>query len=67
MAVLVPAWWELRELARDPGGDLVTSPLLPATGAGAGEGTRRRWTAVLPALLVPVAYPVLAVVGWVLA
>jgi hypothetical protein len=67
VAVLGLAWWEHRELARNLDDDLVTSPLSAVTGSPAGEGTRRRWTALLPACMIPVAYLVLAAVGWMLA
>ncbi|MUN62839.1 hypothetical protein GMA12_06745 [Kocuria sediminis] len=67
VAVLGLAWWEFRELARGLGDDLVTSPLSPEAESPAGEGTRRRWTALLPAGMIPVAYPVLAAFGWMLA
>ena len=67
VAVLGLAWWELRELARGLGDDLVTSPLPPEAGSPAGEGTLRRWTVLLPACMIPVTYPVLAAFGWMLA
>lgn len=65
--VLVLAWWEHRVLVRDLGTDLVTSPLSPVSGTPGTARRRRRWTALLPAGMLPLAYLVLSAVGWLLA
>lgn len=67
VVVLVLAWVEYRELAGDGEGDLVTTPLTPAPGQPATTGLRGRWTALLPACLVPVSYVALAVLSWSVA
>lgn len=64
--VLVLAWLEYRELARDAAGDLVTSPLTPAPGVAA-AATRVRLAALLPACLIPATYLTLAAFSWILA
>lgn len=66
VAVLVLAWLEYRELARDAAGDLVTSPLTPAPDVAA-SGPRRRLAALLPACLIPAVHLALAAVTWILA
>lgn len=62
--VLVLAWAEHRELARDAGDDLVTSPLEPAAAV---RQRRLRRTALVPAGLVPLAYLALATTHWLTA
>lgn len=65
--VVILAWLEYRELAGDLDDNLVTSPLSPAPGVPATSGNRRRWIAILPACLIPLAYLVLAAFGWIFA
>ncbi|MGY1855170.1 hypothetical protein [Modestobacter sp. SYSU DS0290] len=67
VAVLVLAWIEYRELARDIEGDLVTSPLDTPTGQPAATARHRRWVTVAPAYVGPAAYLVFAALGWLAA
>lgn len=67
VAVLVLAWVEYRELARDDDGDLVTSPLPPAPEPPDATSRRRLWTTLLPACLIPAIYLVLATSNWLIA
>ena len=63
VVVLVITWAEYRELSRDAGSDLVTSPLSP-TAEPPERPTSRHWVFLLPTLLVPVAYVVFAAIPW---
>ncbi|MEU4777217.1 hypothetical protein [Micromonospora sp. NPDC023633] len=67
VVVLVLAFVERRELARDLDDDLVTSPF--ASAPQAPEARRRRgWVAVLvPSCVIPVGYLVLATFSWLYA
>lgn len=67
VVVLLLAWCERRELARELDDDLVTSPLAPQPGATATGGSRRRWTTLLPACMIPLAYLALSAFGWAFA
>ena len=67
LVILVLAWAEYRELASDGENDLVISPLTPAPGLADTTSRRGRWTAVLPAGLIPATYLVLATVTWLTA
>lgn len=67
VVVLVLAWFEHRELGRDAGGDLVTSPLAPTSERSSAPGKRALLSSLVPALLIPISYLVLAAVFWVLA
>jgi hypothetical protein len=67
VAVLVLAWIEYRELARDIEDDLVTSPLDTPTGQPAATARHRRWITIAPACLGPAAYLAFAALGWLAA
>jgi len=67
LAVLVLAWVEYRELARDAEGDRVTSPLATTLAQPTATERHRRWAALLPAGLIPAAYLALATFSWLLA
>lgn len=67
VVVVVLAWFEYRELGREAGGDLVTSPLAPLWEGSSAPGRRARLSSLVPAFLIPVTYLVLATVFWVLA
>lgn len=67
VAVLVLAWFEYRELAREIEGNLVTSPLDTPTGQPAATARHRRWGTIAPACLVPAAYLAFAALGWLTA
>lgn len=64
MTVLALAWVEYRYLARDAGGDLVTSPLAATSGQQVATGESRRWSALAPACLIPAVYLALAAFTW---
>lgn len=66
VAVLALAWVEYRELARDAGGDLVTSPLAATKGHKVATGAPGRWSALAPACLIPTVYLALAAFAWVI-
>lgn len=67
VVVLVLAFVEHRELARDLDDDLVTSPFA-AVAQAPQAGGKRRWMAVLvPSCLIPVGYLVLAAFSWIYA
>ena len=67
VAVLVLAWVEYRELAGDDKRDLVPSPLDPAPGLPETTSRHQRWTALLPACLIPATYLALATLDWLIA
>ncbi|WP_146185017.1 hypothetical protein [Agromyces badenianii] len=67
LTVLALAWVEYRELTRNPGGDLVTSPLDARPGQSTTPDRRGRRAALLPSCLIPAAYLAFATLGWLLA
>jgi hypothetical protein len=67
VVVLVLAWIEHRELARDVEVNLVTSPLDTPTGQPAATARHRRWVPIASACLVPAAYLAFAALGWLTA
>ncbi len=66
-AVLVLAWIEYRELARDVDSDLVTSPLAVTTGQPTATSSAARRAALAPACLIPAAYLAFAAFSWLVA
>lgn len=67
LTVLVLALVEYRELARDAGGDLVTSPLAATHEQPTDTDAPGRRAALLASCLIPAAYLAFAAVGWLLA
>jgi hypothetical protein len=66
VAVLVLAWVEYRELTSDDDRDLVTSPLTPAPGVPETTSRHRRWTALMPACLIPATFLAYATFNWLI-
>ena len=64
LAVLGLAWVVYRELARDGGDDLVTSPLRATSGHLAATGGRGRRATLALACLIPAAYLGLSAFSW---
>ncbi len=67
VAVLVLAWIQYRNLARDIESDLVTSPLAVTTRQPAATSSAARRAALVPACLIPATYLAFAAFSWLAA